>query len=463
MKLLIIQLCLLATVWSQTGVGRLQEVFAWKQMTYDIGGTMVLEDRFSGDDLTGTRNKRASQYDDNIYFDDQRPIWQADPIDQTEAPAVNPNDEVGRFYVKYNNIPMGTEKVGNRLFITIPRRRHGIPATLNYIDLSTRARSPSLSPYPDMRSSRSLISVYRTRADSCGRLWMVDTGALEIPNNVMYLQPPSIVVYDLNTDRQILRYSLKSTDLPATNTPTGLPSITIDLHNGDCADAYAYIPDLVTYGVIVYSLRQNDSWRHSHNYYSFMPTAGNLRIAGQSFQWNDGVFSLALGEARADGCRPVFFHPMVSSQEFSVSSCELQSRQTNSSAYSLVGDRGPTSQSTMHELHPATSVMFFAEVGRNALSCWNVNTPLNPQSVEVLASDEDKISYPADLHVTGDEVWIIANKLPRFIYSRLNPNEYNFFVYKANVQELISGTRCAGEQTSPGSSHSYYPRNFRRS
>ena len=63
--------------------------------------------------------------------------------------------------------------------------------------------------------------------------------------------------------------------------PTGLASITVAIKNGDCSDAYAFISDVVTYGVIVFSLRQRDSWRHHHNYFHFSPTAGNLRVAGE--------------------------------------------------------------------------------------------------------------------------------------------------------------------------------------
>ncbi|CAH0602393.1 unnamed protein product [Chrysodeixis includens] len=445
-------------------VGKFNEVFAWKQLTYDINGIMVLQDRFAGDDLAGgDREKRAT---DRVYFNynneedknwGDRPIWNDSPTESPSASTVDPNDEIGRFFIQYNNVPMGAEKVGNRLFVTIPRRRYGIPATLNYIDLSRPSgRSPPLTPYPDMQSSRSIISVYRTRADECGRLWMVDTGTIEIPNNPRYLQTPAIVVYDLETDRQILRYTLKSSDLPANNTPTGLASITVIIKNGDCSDAYAYIADVVSYGVIVFSLKAGDSWRHSHNYFHFNPTAGNLRVAGQSFIWNDGVFSVAVGPAEADGCRMLYFHPMVSSQEFTVSSCALERRETNQTAFQVTGDRGTNSQSTMHGLHGPSKVLFFAEVGRDAVSCWHVDRPLAPGNMALLAQDRQRLSYPSDLHVIDDEVWVMANTLPRFIYSRLDPNQYNFFIYRAKVSDLIEGTVCAG----PYDAASFYPGSY---
>ncbi|CAB3252668.1 unnamed protein product [Arctia plantaginis] len=457
MKLLLfIQFFVLLTVPSiaQSGrrIGKFEEVFAWRQITYDIEGVPVLEDRFAEENLAGDRRKRAS---DNLYFNDEPgnernwgpvsgPIWNANPIEPVNSPAaINPSEERGRFFVQYNNLPMGAERVGNRLFITIPRRRYGIPATINYISLSQRSLSPALSPYPNMRASRSVVSVYRTRADECDRLWAVDTGAIEIPNNVLYLQRPSILVYDLNTDRQILKYELKNADLPANNTATGLASITVEIRNNDCFDAYAYIADVVTYGLIVYSLKQNTSWRHSHNYFSFLPTAGDLRVAGQSFQWNDGVFSLTLGRMQSDGCRPAYFHPMVSSQEFVVSTCELQRTEANHTAFRFLGDRGANTQSTMHGVHTPTNVMFFAEIGRDAVSCWNVDKPLRSDNIAVLARDEERMSYPSDLHITGDEVWVMVNRLPRFIYSRLDTSDYNFFVYRAKVQDLIEGTVCA--------------------
>lgn len=51
----------------------------------------------------------------------------------------------------YNSVPMGATHHRGRIFITIPRRRPGVPATLNVIDLSKVTagdRSPPLRAYP---------------------------------------------------------------------------------------------------------------------------------------------------------------------------------------------------------------------------------------------------------------------------------------------------------------------------
>lgn len=66
-------------------------------------------------------------------------------------------------------------------------------------------------------------------------------------------------------------------------------------------------------------------WSFSHNFFSFDPTKGDLNIANQAFQWNDGIFSITLGEKNPDGYRTAYFHPMASTSEFTVSTKVLKS------------------------------------------------------------------------------------------------------------------------------------------
>lgn len=108
----------------------------------------------------------------------------------------NPGNQQGTSdeFNQYNNVPMGVSRWQNRLFITMPRRRVGIPFTLNVLEIDERnvmmKRDLPLTPYPDLETNRfdqfsrrslQLVSVYRTTVDQCNRLWMVDTGFLEYP------------------------------------------------------------------------------------------------------------------------------------------------------------------------------------------------------------------------------------------------------------------------------------------
>lgn len=95
-----------------------------------------------------------------------------------------------------------------------------------------------------------IVSVYRSRVDKCDRLWMVDTGNLEYPSGSIQVQPPSLWIFDLNTDTLVRR-----AEIPTANVVDGhgIASLAIDIdNNNNCGDAYAYMPDLVNYRLHVY-------------------------------------------------------------------------------------------------------------------------------------------------------------------------------------------------------------------
>lgn len=62
-------------------------------------------------------------------------------------------------FIPYNNLPMGATHHKDRIFITLPRRRVGMPATITYVRTSgTRGSSPSLQAYPDFRTNQLHVS-----------------------------------------------------------------------------------------------------------------------------------------------------------------------------------------------------------------------------------------------------------------------------------------------------------------
>lgn len=49
--------------------------------------------------------------------------------------------------------------------------------------------------------------------DVCDRLWILDTGLTEILGEGRQITPPTVLVFDLKTDKLILRYPLKPEDV----------------------------------------------------------------------------------------------------------------------------------------------------------------------------------------------------------------------------------------------------------
>ncbi|KAH8417926.1 hypothetical protein KR222_008607, partial [Zaprionus bogoriensis] len=355
----------------------------------------------------------------------------------------------------YNNVPMGASHYRNRLFVTVPRRHPGIPSTLNYIDmqLDGTETSPKLRAYPDFlvnqfnASEQALVSVYRTTVDvTCQRLWFVDTGMLEYPNNRQQIKRPSIWIMDLNTDQLYHRFEIPESIV---DTGRGLASIAVDVTSPEkCGDTFAYIPDLVNSRLYVYSLAKDRMWAFSHNYFHFDPLDGDFHIGGVNFQWDDGIFSIALGQPLPDGTRIVFFNAMASNDEFIVSNNVLKTesnaaRSNHFDDFRHLGRRGDNKQSTIHQFDPKTGVLFYAEIQNDGVGCWNTRLAFRPANHDTVVSDPVNMIYPSDLEIDEDGyIWVMTNTMPKFIYSRLDTNEYNFRVWKRSVTEAKQNTMC---------------------
>lgn len=351
---------------------------------------------------------------------------------------------------------MGTNRYKDRIFVTVPRRRLGIPATLNYVNLNCENHhNVPLVPYPSWELNAlngqrpedptdvntPIVSVYRTATDACNRLWFVDTGILEYPTGRQQVQQGALVIIDLNTDRVIRRHPFTE---DSANPSSTLADVTIDVDPKQCDNAYAYIPDLVNHNIVVYSWRENDDWTVHHNSFSFLPRGGDLYIGGFHFSWDDGIFSIVLDPSR----KTAYFHAMASTEEFSVptevfKNRTLAARSYHGTDFKFIGDRGKDGQSSTHAMHKKSGVVFMAEVNRNGISCWNSNRPFNKDSYELLQNDANKMIYPGDLRVDNeDNVWVMTNSMPVFLYGQLDYSKINFRIWTAPIREAIRGTKC---------------------
>lgn len=51
-----------------------------------------------------------------------------------------------------------------------------------------------------------------------------------------------------------------------------------------------------------------------------------FNVAGVTYQWNDGIFSVTLSERNAEGFKTAYFHSMASTSEFAVSTAVLKNQ-----------------------------------------------------------------------------------------------------------------------------------------
>ncbi|XP_068630257.1 dopaminechrome tautomerase-like [Battus philenor] len=359
-------------------------------------------------------------------------------------------------FIPAHNLPLGLGRWKNKLFVTVPRWKNGVASSLNYIDVDGPVEQP-LKPYPSLKdnlvpdtasalpSNYSIISVFRIFVDPCDRLWVMDSGLADILGSPNQVAGPSLVIFDLNTDQLLHRYFFKVTDMKE---DSFFANVVVDVDKNTCDNAFAYVPDLGAYGVVVYSLKQDDSWRVSHHYFHFEPLAGSYRVGGVEFHWTDGVFGLALSEPRENGYRTMFFHAFSSTKEFCVST-ELLRNYTfidKSEAFNdfkLLGDRGENTQASASFYDEKNHVLFYTQVNRDGVGCWNSNKPYTPENNPLLFNDTERLEFPNDLKIDAeDTLWVLSDKLPRFVYKSLDPNEVNYRIFSINVSDAIEGTTC---------------------
>nr|ATB56358.1 yellow-c2 [Leptinotarsa decemlineata] len=394
-------------------------------------------------------------------------------------PNMEARDEAMRngVYVAENNLPLGVAKWKNKLFVTVPRWRSGVPAALNYISLDTANATAPLNPYPDWKANalpredetpteNHIVSPFRIKVDPCDRLWVMDTGLAGITDNHKRIFPSAVVIFDLKTDKLIRRYNLKRSDINGWSSL--FSNIIVDVTKDTCDMAFAYIPDMQGYGLVVYSFADNNSWRVRHNYFNIDPLKGDLTIGGVSAQSPFGIISVALGPGKKNGkkllaqlpimisdkemyfqrFRTAYFHSLASTSEFSVSTEVLrnQTLATDPRSYVLFkfeGNKGERAQSSASVFDEKRNVLFLGQIQEDLLACWNPSTKLTPQNVDVVAVDHEKLIFINDITIDDDQLWILSDRMPSFLYKLLNFNEVNYKIFKVSVEESIKGTRCA--------------------
>ncbi|XP_063921680.1 protein yellow [Zophobas morio] len=374
------------------------------------------------------------------------------PSDEAKTSAIKSGH-----YIPENNLPLGLERWKDKLFVTVPRWKAGVAASLNYIPLTAAAnKTPSLLPYPDWDANllptgddkpkdNQIVSTFRIKVDPCDRLWVMDTGLADIFGEGKQVTPQAIVVFDLKTDKLLRRYNLKEHDY---KDDSFFANIVVDVDPSKCDEAFAYIPDLGAYGMVVYSWKENDSWRVKHNYFHFDPLKGDFNVGGVNFQWTDGVFGLALGPRLENGDRTLYFHPLASTREFSVSTNVLKNKTIatdphNYYLFKIEGNRGDLTQASASDFDEKANVLFLTQINKDGVACWNPKKPLSAQNLGLVVQDKEALVFTNDIKLDAERnLWILSDKLPVFLYRELDSSQTNYRILKAPVDELIKGSVC---------------------
>lgn len=350
-----------------------------------------------------------------------------------------------------NVIPFGLEVYRSRMYVALPRWRNGVPSSLAYFDINDKStKSPLLIPFPSWEahnlaeSDPELVSPFRIRADRCGRLWVLDSRIAGVLENTTIFGPAQLLAYDLHNDNLLRRYKFLNSHIKQ-----GSFFANLAVDDSNCENSFAYAADLGAPGLVVYSWAQDDSWRVQHNFFHPDPLAGNYSIDGIEFQWDDGLYGLALSKPQKDGFATLYFHPLSSTTEFSVNTSVLRNKTLATSGdiyhnFKILGARGSNGQAGAAFIDPRTEVLFYTLPNLNALDCWSTtNTDYSTNTQGRVYTSTQEFVFPSEVKVdTEDRLWLLSNKLQEFIYDELYPGRVNYRVLTANVVDAIANTVC---------------------
>ncbi|KRT84928.1 hypothetical protein AMK59_561, partial [Oryctes borbonicus] len=363
-------------------------------------------------------------------------------------------------FIKENNLPLGLEVYQNRLFVSLPKWKPGVPATLAVLPKMPTERSPLLVPYPNWKwhvsgSCSRMTSVFRMQADSCGRLWVLDSGQIDVTVGPKQICAPQILIFNLATDKLLLRYELPGEFVKQ----DGLYSnIVVDIRNSKCDDAHAYLTDVWRFGLVVYSLKNNRSWRITDHLFFPEPLAAAYNVNGLEFEWTDGLFGLALAPYdHKIQDRLLYFQPMSSFRQFYTRTsiiCNETGWQNYKDGFKVLGEsRGPSGHVSASGMD-RNGILFFNMVTRSAIGCWDSKKAYKKANLHLIAKNNASLVFPNDLKLDNEprqSVWLLSNRLPYYLYSKLDKKQYNFRIMSAYADEAIEDTICDPKVQLPGS------------
>lgn len=115
--------------------------------------------------------------------------------------------------------------------------------------------------------------------------------------------------------------------------------------------------------------------------------------------------------------------------------------------YSVVGDRGKEGQSSAEFFDEKTNVLFYTQVNKNAIGCWNVNKTYTEDKLGIVDLNAETLVYPNDVKIDrNNNLWILSNRMPIFMYRKLRIDQFNYRILVGKSSEVIKGTPCDSNQ-----------------
>ncbi|KAI4488601.1 hypothetical protein M0802_011417 [Mischocyttarus mexicanus] len=365
-------------------------------------------------------------------------IFQWNTID-----VVWPTEEMRQFalrkgdFVQANNLISGIKFWKNKMYLTIPRWKTGVPVTLGVTSATpiNGNTAPKLEAFPSwsmqkIGDCKAFQLVHGMEIDPKGRMWVLDTGrpaALTLDSKSEC--KPRLVILDLENKGEILR-SYEFPEDVAPRATAFLNDIVLDHEDG----GMAYITDSgnTDPGIIVYSLKNNTSWKIRHDSMNAKAEAVSFKVSKTYVILPINVDGIALSPA-SNKDREVYYSPTSSFHFYSLPTSVLKNNTKDVDRY--VKEIGRKESQTDGMAMSAAGVLYFGLLADDAIAIWDTKRSSSfTTGKRTISRDHTHMQWPDTFAFDEDgNFYCVTNSFQNFINNIVDIKVPNYRVIKTRV------------------------------
>lgn len=349
-------------------------------------------------------------------------------------------------YIPENNAITGIKIWKDQLYLTIPRWKTGVPVTLTVTPLAPKEKNPKLKPFPNWEmqkigNCKAFQFVQSMEIDPKGRMWVIDSGRIAtMTSHPEATCPPRLVILDLEKNGAALRSYVFPPEVTPHDSVT-LNDIVLDHEEG----GFAYITDSSLHdpGIIVYSLKNNTSWKIRHrSMWAESEEAMHITVNKTHVRRPTNLDGIALSSASSKN-RMVYYTPLAAFHLYSIPTRILKSGNGTKDVDKFVQDLGRRTTQTDGMMMSSDDILYFGLFAEDAVAFWNTTekTKENSENLsytedqKILVRDHKVIQWP-DAFVIDEEgyLWCVPNSLQNFLTDNVDLDIFNYRIIRVNIK-----------------------------